>query len=328
MQWSIGNIKIDNQIVIAPMAGVTDPAYRKILKDFGAGLLYTEMISDKGILYNNDKTLAMLATQEHEKPIALQLFGSDPKTMALATERVCQKSNADIIDINFGCPVAKVTKGGAGAKLMQDIEHAEQVIRAVVMASNRPVTIKIRSGWDKDNINAVALSKVAERAGVSAIAVHPRTKSQLYSGKSDWRIIADVKKNVKIPVIGNGDIQTPEDAKKMIDETGCDAVMIGRGILGKPWLVEQSICYFETGIYDEHIPLEERKEIIIRHLDLLVKEKGEHLAVLEMRSHGPWYLKGLKDSSQIKVKLVETATVVGFRSIIDNYFAFLYQCGQ
>ncbi|MDD4183811.1 MAG: tRNA dihydrouridine synthase DusB [Candidatus Izemoplasmatales bacterium] len=327
MKWKIGNIEINNQIVVAPMAGVTDPSYRRILKEFGAGLLYTEMISDKGILYKNEKTLEMIDTKTEEKPIAIQLFGSDPESMGKAAAYVSQNSLADIIDINFGCPVQKVIKGGAGVKLMQDEERSKEIITAVIKATNKPVTIKIRSGWDLDNINAISIAKIAETAGVSAIAIHPRTKTQLYSGKSDWQIIKDIKENVKIPVIGNGDIHTPEDALEMIKTSGCDAVMIGRGILGKPWLIKQTLCYLNEGKYTEHITLKERKETIIKHLDLLVKARGEHLAVLEMRSHGPWYIKGLKDSQAMKVKLVKASTVVELVGLIEDYFDYLYNSG-
>lgn len=328
MKWNVANISIDNQIVVAPMAGVTDSAYRKILKEHGAGLLYTEMVSDKGIIHRNEKTLAMLVIENHEKPIALQLFGSNPDTMAFAAGYVSRNSNADIIDINFGCPIGKVTKGGAGVKLMQDLDLSEKIIKAVVSSSLKPVTIKIRSGWDNENINAVQLAKRAETAGISAIAVHPRTRTQLYSGHSDWRIISEIKRNVKIPVIGNGDIKTPEDAIKMIQETNCDAVMIGRGVLGNPWLIKQTKSLIEKGFYEEHIPLEERKYAIINHLDLLVNRKGERLALMEMRSHGPWYIKGLKNSAAIRAEIVSATSLKCFKDIIDRYFKFLYDCGS
>ncbi len=323
MRWKIGNVTIENQVVIAPMAGVTDAAYRKILKEHGAGLLYTEMISDKGLGHGNQKTVAMIAIDKTEKPIALQLFGSEPDSLARAARFVEENSKTDIIDINMGCPVAKVIKGNSGVKLMQNEDLAYAIFGAVVKAVKRPVTVKIRSGWDKDSINAVKIAQLAEMAGISAVAVHGRTKTQLYYGRADWQIIKDVKASLSIPVIGNGDVSTPEDAARMIAETGCDAVMIGRAVLGNPWLVQQTKNYLETGIYDGRIKLAERRKTIEKHLELLIEDKGERVAVMEMRTHGAWYLKGLKDSTKIKPKIVSCLSVGEFRNIIDDYFSYL-----
>ncbi|MBN2696638.1 MAG: tRNA dihydrouridine synthase DusB [Bacilli bacterium] len=323
MKWKIGNIQIDNQIVVAPMAGITNPAYRSILKDYGAGLIYTEMISDKGLTYQNQKTFEMLEVNEKEKPIVLQLFGSEVESMVNAAIIVDRETGADIIDINMGCPVQKVVKSGAGSRLMLYPEKVYAIVKSVVEAVEKPVTVKIRSGWDHDHINAVEIAKIIEKAGAKAIAIHGRTRSQMYSGKADWDIIKQVKNAVSIPVIGNGDISSPESAKEMLNLTGCDAVMIGRGLLGNPFLVKQIVNFLDTGSYEEHTPLDERKATIIRHYRLLKESKGEHLAVLEMRSHGAWYIKGMKNSAHIKSLISGARSEKEFLNIIDDYFDFL-----
>ncbi len=323
MKWKIRDLEICNQIVVAPMAGITNLAYRSILKEYGAGLIYTEMISDKGLSHENQKTLSMLEVYAEERPIAMQLFGSEPESMSEAAIRIDTETSADIIDINMGCPVNKVVKGNSGSKLMLFPEKVYAIVSEVVKSVNKPVTVKIRSGWDQSHINAVEIAKIIEQAGASAIAVHGRTKSQMYSGKSDWDIIKLVKENVKIPVIGNGDIHTPEDALEMLKQTNCDAVMIGRGLLGNPWLIKQTLDLIETGSYQEHVTLIERKTIIFRHLELLKKLKGEHLAILEMRSHGAWYIKGLKNSANVKAKISSAKTEAEFISIIEDYFEYL-----
>ncbi|MGD9761163.1 MAG: tRNA dihydrouridine synthase DusB, partial [Candidatus Izemoplasmatales bacterium] len=251
MKIWLKDLELDNNVFVAPMAGVTDLAYRLILKEFGAGLIYTEMISDKGLLFENKKTHNMIEIFDYEKPIALQIFGSEVETMVEAAKLIDRESNCDIIDINMGCPVPKVTKAGSGSKLMTTPDLAFDIVKSIVDNVKKPVSVKFRSGWDHNNKNAVEFAKLMEKAGVSLIAVHGRTRTDLYSGKADLDIIKAVKESVKIPVIGNGDIKTPEDAEFMIKYTGCDGVMIGRGLLGNPWLIKQTIDYFQTGSYEK-----------------------------------------------------------------------------
>jgi nifR3 family TIM-barrel protein len=320
MSFYIGPVKIENKVMVAPMAGVTNLAYRIILKEFGASLIYTEMISDKGLLYNNKKTHDMIEVLDDNKPIALQLFGSEVESMVKAAIYIDKFSNADIIDINMGCPVTKVVKSGAGSALMKTPELAFDIVSEIVKNVNKPVTVKIRKGWDHNHINAVSFAKGLEKAGAKAIAIHGRTKSDMYTGHADWDIIKQVKEAVNIPVIGNGDITSPEDAKRMIDQTGVDAIMIGRGLLGNPWLIGQCVDYLETGDYQKEIDIETRKKYILLHLKKLIQLKGEHIAVLEMRSHGAWYLKGLPGASRIKSKIVQVDSVKEIEKIINDYF--------
>lgn len=320
MKWFIGNVEINNRIIVAPMAGVTNLAYRLILKEFGAGLIYTEMISDKGLLNENHRTYDMIDINKIEKPIALQLFGSEVETMVKAAKYIDQHTDADIIDINMGCPVPKVVNTGAGSKLMTTPDLAFNIVSNIVKTVNKPVTVKIRAGWDRKNINAVSFAKRMEAAGAKAIAVHGRTRSDMYTGQANLDIIKAVKEAVKIPVIGNGDISSPEDAKRMLDYTKCDAVMIGRGILGNPWLVKQTVNYLETKVYEKDIKLEERKKYILKHIKLLMKLKGEKVAGLEMKSHGAWYLKGLRNSSKVKTQIVNSNCVSEIKTIIEEYF--------
>ncbi len=323
MKWYIGDVELNNRVIVAPMAGVTNLAYRSILKEFGAALIYTEMISDKGLLYNNHKTIEMIEINDFEKPVSLQLFGSEVETMVEAAKFIDKNSKADIIDINMGCPVPKVVNSNAGSKLMTMPDLAYEIVSNIVKSVTKPVTVKIRAGWNKSNINAVEFAKKMEKAGVKAIAIHGRTRSDMYSGKADLNIIKAVKEAVNIPVIGNGDIQTPEDAQHMLEYTGCDAVMIGRGLLGNPWLIKQVVDYLEKGSYQKDIDLNTKETYILEHIERLVELKGEKIAALEMRSHGAWYLKGLKNSSKIKAKISSSNGIEEIKEIIKSYFKYL-----
>ncbi len=320
--WKIGNVEIKNQIVLAPMAGISNTSYRKIIKEMGAGLIYAEMVSDKAICFSNEKTFDLLKMDEKERPIAQQIFGSDKESFMEAAKIVEEKMHPDIIDINMGCPVPKVAvKAQAGSALLKDPDKVYEIVKAVVEAVKIPVTVKIRSGWDEEHINAVEIAKKCEEAGASAITVHARTRSQGYSGKADWNIIKEVKENVSIPVIGNGDVTTPELAKKMLDETKCDAVMIGRGVLGNPWLIKECVEYLETGKEpDPNVPTyDERIEMLKRHFELLVQDKGEIGALLEIRTHALQYIKGLPGSAPVKNLICQTKSKDEMFSILENY---------
>jgi nifR3 family TIM-barrel protein len=320
MKLQIKDLTLDNNVFVAPMAGVTDLSYRLILKEFGAGLIYTEMISDKGLLYDNQKTKDMIKISDYEKPIALQLFGSDVESMVNAAILIDKESNCDIIDINMGCPVPKVTKAGSGSKLMTTPKLAKEIVSSIVKVVNKPVSVKFRSGWDHKSINAVSFAKAMEEAGASLIAIHGRTRTDMYSGRVDLDIIKAVKEAVKIPVIGNGDIKSPEDAKMMIEYTNCDGVMIGRGLMGNPWLIKQTVDYLKTGNYEKEISIATKKAYLLKHLDNLIKYKGEHIAILEMRTHGAWYVKGLPGATKIKTQIVHAKSVEEIVDIINNYF--------
>ena len=275
MEWNIGNVKIKNQVVLAPMAGVCNSAYRKICKEMGCGLVYAEMVSDKAITFSNKKTLDMLYMEEEERPLTQQIFGSDKDSFVEAAKYIYENMKPDIIDINMGCPVPKVAvRAQAGSALLKNPEKIYDIVKAVVEAVPIPVTVKIRSGWDSNHINAVEVAKIIEKAGASAICVHPRTRSQGYSGKADWNIIKQVKDAVAIPVIGNGDIKTPEDAKNMLDSTGCDAVMIGRGVLGNPWLIKNTINYLENKPLID-VSVSDRVDMCLKHLSYLEELKND-----------------------------------------------------
>ena len=319
MEWNIDNIKIKNQIVLAPMAGISNSAYRRICKEMGCGLIYAEMVSDKAITFSNKKTLDMLYMTEEERPLAQQIFGSDVDSFVEAAKYINDNMHPDIIDINMGCPVPKVAvRSQAGSALLKTPEKIYEIVSAVVKAVNVPVTVKIRSGWDSKSINAVEVAKVIEKAGASAICVHPRTRSQGYSGKSDWNIIKDVKKAVSIPVIGNGDIKTPYDAKRMLEETGCDAVMIGRGVLGNPWLIKNTINYLDGKEVIEPA-LIDRVNMCLKHLSLLLDLKGEKIAALEIRNHIGWYFKGVKGANELKNKVYLTSNIHDIISLLNEF---------
>ena len=314
MKWKIGNVKIKNQVVLAPIAGICNSAFRKICKEMGCGLIYAEMVSDKAITYNNKKTIDMLYMTEEERPIVQQIFGSDKESFVVAAKYIYENMHPDIIDINMGCPVPKVAvRAQAGSALLKKPEKIYEIVKAVVEAVPIPVTVKIRSGWDHKNINAVEVAKIVEKAGASAICVHPRTRSQGYSGNADWSVIKAVKDNVSIPVIGNGDIKSPEDAKRMLDETNCDAVMIGRGVLGNPWIIKNTIDFLD-GKEIDNISNREKIDMCLHHLDYLNDLKDEHLACLEIRNHIGWYLKGMKDGNIVKNNIYQTSNI---RDIID-----------
>ena len=320
MKWKIGNVKIDNQVVLAPMAGITDSAFRRIAKEMGCGLLSTEMVSDKAIMYENSRTQEMLYMTECERPISQQIFGAEAESFQIATEYICRNMNPDIIDINMGCPVPKVAvRSKAGSALLKNPKKIEDIVKTVVETSNVPVTAKIRSGWDDTCINALEVSGIIEDAGACAITVHPRTREQRYGEKADWSIIKEVKDSLSIPVIGNGDIWSCYDAKRMIDETGCDAIMLGRGVLGNPWLIKQCIDYLDHGIEPQNVSLDEKLEMIRKHAELLSQIRSEKPAMHKMRTHTAYYLKGQWRSAEIKPKIFKMNTKEELFSLLDEY---------
>ena len=310
--FKIGNVEIKNNVVMAPMAGISNSAYRTIIKEMGAGLIVAEMVSDKAITYGNKKTIDMLYMTDFERPIAQQIFGSDINSFVSAAKFIENKMKPDIIDINMGCPVPKVAVSAqAGSALLKDPDKVYEIVKAVVNNVSVPVTVKIRSGWDSKTINAVEIAKVVEKAGASLITVHGRTRAQGYSGKVDLDIIKKVKENVSIPVIGNGDIKSCYDAKYMIDYTKCDAVMIGRGILGNPWLIKECVDYLENGIPPKEVTIEEKFNMIKRHMDLLLSTKNEKVALL--------YLKGIPGTKELKQKIFKTKTKKEIIDLLDDF---------
>lgn len=319
MKWKIGNVEIANQVVLAPMAGISNSPFRRICKEMGCGLIYAEMVSDKAIMYGNKKTIDMLYMTDFERPISQQIFGTDVSSFVIAAKYICSNMHPDIIDINMGCPVSKVAlRAQAGSALLKSPSKIYDIVKAVVDAVDVPVTVKIRSGWDSNHINAVEVAKVIEKAGASAICVHPRTRSQGYRGEADWSIIKAVKDNVNIPIIGNGDIKTPEDAKRMLEETGCDAIMIGRGVLGNPWLIEQTVAYLNGDLVSQPNRLD-RVDMCIKHLNYLSDVKDEKVARLEIRNHIGWYFKGLPGANEIKNKVYQCDSIHDIMQVLMSY---------
>jgi len=324
--WKIGNVEIRNQVVLAPMAGICNSAYRRIIKEMGCGLIECEMVSDKAISFGNEKTIDMLYMTDFERPISQQIFGSDVESFVTSAKYIYEHMKPDIIDINMGCPVPKVAvRAQAGSALLKNPEKIYDIVSNVVKAVPIPVTVKIRSGWDSNSINAVEVAKIIEKAGASAITVHPRTRSQGYTGLADWTIIKQVKEAVKIPVIGNGDIHSCYDAKKMLEETGCDAIMIGRGVLGNPWLIKECVEYLESKKEPEIISKEEKVEMIKKHLEYLLQIKPEKVALLEMRSHASWYLKGIPNGSKIRSKINQITSIEELYQLLDDFVGGQYE---
>ncbi len=309
----------ENPVVAAPMAGISDRPSRLIAREYGCGLVYTEMISAKALTYKNQKTYLLMNMKDEVQPISMQIFGSEPDVMAEGA-RIMQEHGAQIIDINMGCPVPKVVNNGEGSSLMRNPELAEEIVKAMVKAVDVPITVKFRKGWDDALVNAVDYAKRMEAAGVSAIAVHGRTRMQYYSGKADWEIIRQVKEAVQVPVIGNGDLFEPEDGKAMMEKTGCDGIMLGRGALGRPWMYQQMLDYLRTGQYEPEPTLEQRKAVILHHARLICEEKGEYVAMKELRKHIAWYYKGLPNAARMRDMINTVSTMEELQNLLQMKF--------
>ena len=314
----IGNVQLDNEVFLSPMAGVTDLPFRTICKEKGCGMLYTEMINAKALSYDDENTKKMLNMPDDGHPVAIQIFGSDPEFMGKAAS-ILNKYPNQILDINMGCPAPKVVKNGDGSALMRNPELAAKVLSAVVENSDKPVTLKIRKGWDDTCVNAVEIAKIAEECGISAVAIHGRTREQFYSGKADWDIIRDIKEAINIPVIGNGDVFEVQDAVNMLEKTKCDAIMIGRGSQGNPWIFKRINHYMKTGEILPEPTLEEKMNTAIKHMNLAVEEHGEYVAVREMRKHIGWYLKGLKNSARYRDQINKITDYKEVIAMLEEY---------
>lgn len=318
MKWKIGNVRIDNQIVLAPMAGICDSSFRRIVKSMGCGLIETEMVSTRAIMHLNRKTQEMLEMTDYERPIAQQIFGSDMESFKNASLYLLENMNPDIIDINMGCPVTKVAvKSGAGSALLKNPKKVSEIIKTVVDTVPIPVTVKIRSGWDENN--ALEISKIAEESGASAITVHPRTRHQRYDIPADWSIIKDIKEKISIPVIGNGDIRTCYDAKAMLELTNCDAVMIGRGVLGNPWIIKQCIDYIDYGIKPERVSSQEKLDMFKKHASSIMDNYSDKVVMHKLRINAAYYMKNLHGSVEIKKQIFQTKTKEELFELLENF---------
>ena len=314
----IGNLELENNVFLAPMAGVTDLPFRILCKEMGCGLVYSEMVSAKGILYDNKNTTELLEIDPKERPVAVQLFGSDPEILGAMAKKI-EQYPIDIIDVNMGCPAPKIVKNGEGSCLMKTPELVGKIVKSLVESQSKPVTIKFRKGFDDDHVNAVEIAKIAEANGASAVAVHGRTREQYYSGKADWDIIKQVKAAVNIPVIGNGDVFTPQDAKNLLEHTGCDAIMVGRGAQGNPWIFKRILHYLQTGELLPEPTAEDRVEKALRHAQMLIDYKGEYIGVREMRKHMAWYMKGMPGAAELRGKLNYAENRAELESLLRGY---------
>ncbi|MBE6156565.1 MAG: tRNA dihydrouridine synthase DusB [Firmicutes bacterium] len=320
MKFFIGNVEIKNQIILAPMAGITSTTFRRICKNMGAGLVVAEMVSDKALIYESKKTYELLKMDESERPISQQIFGGEAETMASAAKIIEEYMHPDIIDINMGCPVPKVAvKNNAGSNLLKTPDRVREIVKAVVSAVSVPVTVKIRIGWDELSINATEIAKICEEAGASAIFVHGRTRKQGYSGEANWNVIKDVVNAVSIPVIGNGDVKSCYDAEKMLKDTGCAAVMIGRAALGNPWLIKECVEYLEAGTKPQEVTLKEKLDMMRYNIEELVNDKNEVVGVLEMRTQLMYYLKGMPNTKNLKLAICKANSKAELMKILDEY---------
>lgn len=317
--FSIGDVSIDNRVVVAPMAGISNSAFRLTVKEFGAGLIYAEMISDKGIVQKNKRTLDMLYIDERENPLSLQIFGGEKETLVEAAKYVDEKTTADIIDINMGCPVNKIIKCEAGAKWLLNPDKIYEMVEAVVQSVRKPVSVKMRIGWDDEHVYAVENALAAEAAGASAVAMHGRTRQQMYEGTANWDVIRRVSERMTIPFIGNGDVSTPQDAKRMLEETGVDAVMIGRAALGDPWMIYRTVRYLETGELIPEPSAQEKIDVCLLHFNRLMALKGERVAVKEMRKHTAWYMKGIRGSGTIRKEINSAETADQLTGLLQQF---------